>query len=222
MPEPSLSVTAIREQLERAFEPNQALVLANVLVDAVALGHRYLDEMSALRGEVRELALAQQRTEHGVAQLAAAQEKLAEAQQRTEHSLQLLARQVGGLSEKLGGSLEDLAAQTLPAVLAEAWNLNVEECGRDTIETAEGPVDVDVVLRGTLPGGRSAAVLGEVKARLTPREVEHFLGQVERLRPAFGGAEVRVVFFGFQAGHEARERARAAGAAVVFSNGRLV
>ena len=186
----------------------------DALADAMALQQRYFDEMSALRDEVRELAQAQQRTEQRV-------EQLAEAQQKTEHALQLLARQVGGLSDKLGGSLEDLAVETLPYVLSESWGMQVSDCGHDSFVVDGREVDVDLVLRGTI-GGAKVVVLGEVKARLTAREVDAFLQVAERHKGVVGCDDVRVVFFGFQANLDARARVREAGAAMVFSNGRLL
>jgi hypothetical protein len=243
MPSLGESLTNVRQQLQRAFEPEQAGVLAEVLGDILALQHRYFDEMSGLRGEVRQLAEAQTRTEKRVEQLAKAQEQLAQAQERlaqaqerteqrveqlaqaqarTERAVQLLARQVGGLSEKLGGSLEDLAIETVPAVLAEAWDLAEIECGRDVISIDGEQHELDFVARGRLPAGGALAVLGEVKARLTAREVEEFLARAQRLAPALVPAEVRVMFFGFQCNLEARALIRAAGAYMVFSNGRVL
>jgi len=128
---------------------------------------------------------------------------------------------VGGLSDKLGGSLEDLAIETLPYVLSEAWGMEVSDCGHGSFIIDGREVDVDLVLRGTI-GGANVVVLGEVKARLTAREVDAFLQRVERIRSAVGGDDVRAVFFGFQANLDARQRIREAGAAMVFSNGRLL
>jgi predicted nuclease with TOPRIM domain len=299
------NLAAMRAEIEGVFPPEQAKVLTNALADAMGLQQRYFDEMSALRGEVRELARAQQRTEQRVEQLAEAQQrteqrveqladeqrklaqaqqrteqrleqlaeaqqrteqrleqlaeaqqrteqrveqladeqrklaqaqqrteqrveqladeqrKLAQAQQKTEHALQLLARQVGGLSDKLGGSLEDLAIETLPYVLSEAWGIEVSDCGHDSFIIDGREVDVDLVLRGTI-GGANVVVLGEVKARLTAREVDAFLQRVEQVRSVVGCDDVRAVFFGFQANLDARHRIREAGAAMVFSNGRLL
>ncbi len=215
------NLAAMRAEIEGVFPPEQARVLTNALADAMALQQRFVDEMSALRGEVRELAQAQHRTEQRVEQLAEEQRKLAEAQQKTEHALQLLARQVGGLSDKLGGSLEDLAIETLPYVLSDAWGMEVTDCGRDSFLVDGRELDVDLVLRGTI-GGAEVVVLGEVKARLTAREVDAFLQLVERVRTVVGCDDVRAVFFGFQANLDARARIREAGVAMVFSNGRLL
>ncbi len=68
------------------------------------------EDFSELKGITKDLAQAQQKTELRV-------KELAQAQQRTERELRMLARQVGGLSERLGGSLEDLSYDVLPACL---------------------------------------------------------------------------------------------------------
>ena len=47
---------------------------------------------------------------------------LAQAQQRTERELRMLARQVGGLSERLRGSLEDLSYDVFPACLEKYYD----------------------------------------------------------------------------------------------------
>lgn len=67
-------------------------------------------DFSELKSIVGELAQAQKRTEERVDQLAAAQE-------RTERAVRQLARQGGGLSEALGGSLEDLPLEVVPEIL---------------------------------------------------------------------------------------------------------
>ncbi|ACA58939.1 conserved hypothetical protein [Candidatus Desulforudis audaxviator MP104C] len=69
------------------------------------------EDFSELKMIVAEVAQAQARTEKRVEQLAEAQKDLARAQKRTEKAVQDLARQVGGLSENLGGNLEDLSYQ---------------------------------------------------------------------------------------------------------------
>jgi len=87
------------------------------------------EDFSELKGITKDLAQAQQRTELRVKELAQAQqrtelrvEELAQAQQRTERELRMLARQVGGLSERLGGSLEDLSYDVLPACLEKYYD----------------------------------------------------------------------------------------------------
>jgi hypothetical protein len=82
--------------------------------------------------------------------------------------------------------------------------------------------EMDLVLRARLPSGRAVAVVGEVKARLTAREVEDFLRKASAVAHGLAPAEVRALFFGFQCNREAREKIRETGALMVFSNGRLL
>ena len=122
--------TRMREKLGRVFVGQQAEVLSEVIYDAY---HDLVraDDFNELKGIVKELAHAQQRTEQRVEDLAEAQQRteqrvedlaeaqqrteqrvedLAEAQQRTEQrvedlaeALQQLARQMGGLARQVGG-----------------------------------------------------------------------------------------------------------------------
>jgi hypothetical protein len=210
-----MNSTVLRKSLHETFPAEQATLLADTFTDAFSSQERVAAEMGDIRREVQRLAAAQER-------LAEAQARTEQAQARTERSVQDLARQVGGLSDKLGGSLEDLAIETVPAVLSEEWGIAAADCGREVFAIDGQETEVDLVLRGAWPDGREVLVLGEVKARLTPREVAQHLARVERLRPLLGGYDLRVLFFGFQIGLEARKLVREAGAWFLFSNGRFL
>ena len=82
--------TRMREKLGRVFVGQQAEVLSEVIYDAY---HDLVraDDFNELKGIVKELAHAQQRTEQRVEDLAEAQQHLAEAQQRTEQRVEELA-----------------------------------------------------------------------------------------------------------------------------------
>ncbi|MBI4642141.1 MAG: hypothetical protein HY731_15745, partial [Candidatus Tectomicrobia bacterium] len=115
---------ALRTELLQVFDARTTEILLNVLdkvtgqIRAVGVTR---EDFSELKEIVAELATAQRRTEEQVRVLAEAQakteervgrlelavERLAEAQTRTEAALQQLARQVGGLSETVGGDIED-------------------------------------------------------------------------------------------------------------------
>jgi chromosome segregation ATPase len=75
-----------------------------------------------LEEAIARLAEAQARTEARV-------DQLAQAQARTEAALQQLARQVGGLSETVGGDIEDIAYIVLYDVLKRefGWEVGVLE-----------------------------------------------------------------------------------------------
>lgn len=99
-----VSLTEIRNRLQRSFTPDQAELIANLHVemhDQLVTPHDFA-ELRSVVGElaesqhrteqrIGELADAQQRTEVRVEQLADAQQRLAEAQQRTEVRVEQLA-----------------------------------------------------------------------------------------------------------------------------------
>jgi len=62
--------------------------------------------------------------------------------------------------------------------------------------------------RPTKSGRRN---LCEVKSNVTAREVQDFLAVVARVRPVAGCSDVRMLFFGYRAGAEARDAIVAAG-----------
>ena len=90
--------TRMREKFGRVFVGQQAEVLSEVIYDAY---HDLVraDDFNELKGIVKELAHAQQRTEQRVEDLAEAQQHLAEAQQRTEQRVEDLAEAQQHLAE---------------------------------------------------------------------------------------------------------------------------
>jgi len=242
------TVTELRHRLGSVFSTDQAEALADVLhevqetqvtrvdfhelksvvQDLAEAQARTEQRVEELAGAQQELAAAQARTEQRVEELAEAQarteqrvEELARAQTRTETALTRLARQVGGLSEAVGASLEDLACDIVPELLEKHWGMAVESAGPEELRTNGQEHPFDLVVRGQV-AGRPLVALGEVKSNLSAGEAERFLKLVEKVRPAFGDAEVRVVFFGFRAERAAREFIRERGAAMVFSRGVMI
>ncbi len=51
--------------------------------------------------------------------------ELAETQERTDWAVADLAKQVGGLSNPLGGSLEDFACDLVPEILERHWAMQI-------------------------------------------------------------------------------------------------
>ncbi len=221
--------SVLEEKLRAAFPPEQAHLLAEVIREA------YDDLVKAkdfneLKSIVADLAQAQKRTEERVdqltvtvAELAEAQKRteervdqLAAAQERTERAVRQLARQVGGLSEALGGSLEDLALEVVPEILEYRWGMEIEFCDRDTLPLRNGEYEFDLVIRGQLHG-EPLLVLGEVKSNITESEVERFLnlvGQVE------ASEEIRPLFFGYRVERAAKALIRERGAVMVTTRGK--
>ena len=206
-------VSEIRSRLVRAFPENQADLLAEVLVESHAeLVNRA--DFHALTGVVSELAGT-------VSELAGTVSELAEAQKRTEFAVENLAKQVGGLSNALGGSLEDFACDLVPEILEKHWRLEVASAQPEEIEGARGHHEIDLVVRGTIDA-RPVMVVCEVKAAVSPTEVARFMKVIERLRATHPDQDIRALFFGYKADRKAREAIVNAGAAMVFTRGVMI
>ena len=192
--------------------------------------------MDRVEAALERLAEAQARTEARVGRLEAALDRLAEAQARTEAqvgqlaqaqarteaALQQLARQVGGLSDTVGGDIEDIAYIVLYDVLKRelGWEVGVLE---RTWQQWNGELEeINVFGRATDPTQpeRTIWIVGEAKHNLTLREAERFAQQVERARQRLVG-EVYAVCFAYRARPEVRARLRELGIPLLFSYGRF-
>ncbi len=183
-----------------------------------------------LTRSVGRLAEAQARTEKRVEELAEAQartqkavEDLAQAQARTESALQALARQVGGLSETVGGDIEDIAYIVLHDVLKRDFGWDVGVLERSWQTWGEEKEEVNIFGRATDPKDPNQAiwVVGEAKHNLTLKEVDRFSIQLQRARRHLTG-EVFPVCFCYRARPEVQDAVRNAGIRLVFSYGKLV
>ncbi|WJI26581.1 hypothetical protein M0644_12885 [Thermosynechococcus sp. B1] len=235
--------SALEEKLRTAFSPEQAHLLAEVIreayddlvkakdfnelkaivADLAQAQKRTEERVDQLTLTVAELAQAQKRTEERVEELAAAQKRteervdqLAAAQERTERAVKQLARQVGGLSEALGGSLEDLALEVVPEILEYRWGMEIEFCDRDTLPLRNGEYEFDLVIRGQV-AGRPVLVLGEVKSNITESEVERFLNLVAQVEAP---EEIRPLFFGYRVERAAKALIRNRDAVMVTTRGK--
>ncbi len=149
--------------------------------------------------------------------------ELAAAQKRTEKAVQHLARQVGGLSETVGGDMEDIAYIVIHDVLAREYGWDVKPLERAWFKWNGREEEIDVFGEATDPSRpeRKIWIVGEAKHNLSLREVERFAKKVERVREHLEG-EIFPVCFCYRARPEVRERARELGLRLIFSYGRLV
>jgi hypothetical protein len=201
-----VSIAKMREQLLEGFPEPQADLMARVFVSA----HDELvtkAELNELTAVMRDLAEAQKRTD--------------EAQRRTEWAVKDLAKQVGGLSAALGGSLEDFACDLVPELLEKYWAMVVESAGPEDVTVGDEPREFDVVVRGRVEG-RPVVVVCETKATVSVKEVKRFLGLVGKLKEARPTDDIRPLFFGYKAERRARELIVASGAAMVFTRGVMI
>lgn len=226
-----VSINKMREMLCEGFPEPQADLMARVFVSA----HDELvtkAEFNELTAVTRELAEAQHdlaeaqhelaEAQHGLAEtqheFAEAQHELAKAQARTEWAVKDLAKQVGGLSNALGGSLEDFACDLVPEMLEKYWQMEVQSACAEELLMGRRYREIDVVVRGTI-AGRPVTVVCEVKATVSRKEVDGFLAIIERYRALHPDDDIRPLFFGYKADRKARERIVAEGAAMVFTRG---
>lgn len=237
------TLTAMREQLMQVFPERQSALLAEVIYGASRDLVR-ADDFNELKEIVRDLAVAQrglaaaqerteerldrlvaaqQRTEERVEGLAASVQKLTEAQQETERSIQRLSKQVGGLSDRFGGDLEDAAYIAIHDVLLREWGWRVGELAPEWVTTDKGLEEIDIYGPVQDPARPLDAIwiVGEVKFNLTVREVERFAQKLERLRPYLTG-EILPICFCYRARPEVQQAVAEAGFHLVFSYGRLI
>lgn len=201
-----VTISKMREQLLEGFPEPQADLMARVFVSA----HDELvtkAEFNELTGVVRELAEAQQ--------------ELAVAQKQTEWAVRDLAKQVGGLSNALGGSLEDFACDLVPELLEKHWQMQIDSAGPEDLLIGRKYREIDLVIRGTI-AGKPVMVICEAKASVSVKEVEGFLAVVDRLRAAHPADDIRPLFFGYKADRKARQKIVASGAAMVFTRGVMI
>lgn len=214
------TIPQIRNRLLQGFPEPQADLLAHVFVEShdELVTKAELNELTGvvhdLANNVKELSEAQQRTEERV-------EELAEAQKRTEWAVADLAKQVGGLSNALGGSLEDFACDLVPEILENRWGFVTKSAGPEDLTDGGRHREFDVVVRGEIEG-KPVIVVCETKASVSTAEVTKFLKVVEKIRSRHPGQDIRPLFFGYKADRKAREMIVKAGAAMIFTRGVMI
>ena len=228
------TIPQIRSRLAGHFSEEQADVLAHVVIEAhddlvtQADLHKLTGVVADLAAVVADLAESQKELTESQKELAESQkrtelrvEELAEAQKATEFAVANLARQVGGLANSLGGSLEDFARDLVPEILEKHWRLDVTSAEPEEIAAGRGDHEIDLVVRGTIDRV-PVMVVCEVKAAVTAKEVSRFMKMIERLRAARPDDDIRGLFFGYRADRKAREAIVSAGAAMVFTRGVII
>jgi len=176
--------------------------------------------VESLAQSQQELAQAQGRTEKRVESLAQSQQELAQAQKRTEKEIRNLARQVGGLSDRMGGSLEDLSYDVLPACIEKYHGIEVDELGRDFIRVDGKEVEVNVFGKGKkIKTGKELTIIGEVKSNITLKEVDRFLSLLKKVGPTIK-EDIFTLLFGFRIHLDAREKAKKQGVHLFVSYGK--
>jgi hypothetical protein len=217
-----LAPKEMKARLTQVFNEPQATVLTDVIHSSYRdLVHS--DDFNELKEIVRDLAAAQQRTELRVEELAAAQQRTENVVERLDRSMQKLSRQVGGLSDRLGGDLEDVAYIVVHDVLGRELGWRVQPLSRSTQKWngAEQEIDLFGQVQDPARPDLSIWIVGEVKFNLTMKEVERFTRKVAKARRYLAG-EVFPVCFCYRARPEVQQAVQAAGMRLVFSYGRMI
>ena len=175
------------------------------LAEAQARTEKQVKELTEAqaRTETRmeELAEAQARTEKRMEELAVVQTRteerlgyLTEAQTRTEETLNKLVldhdntrKQLGGLSNTVGYTLENAAYRTLPALLETDYDIIVQDkLTRTYLRDNRGrSVEVNIFGRGN-KNGRDVIILGESKSQLSANHIDHFISnRLAHLKPLY-------------------------------------
>ena len=175
------------------------------LAEAQARTEKQVKELTEAqaRTETRmeELAEAQARTEKRMEELAVVQTRteerlgyLTEAQIRTEETLNKLVldhddtrKQLGGLSNTVGYTLENAAYRTLPALLETDYDIIVQDkLTRTYLRDNRGrSVEVNIFGRGN-KNGRDVIILGESKSQLSANHIDHFISnRLAHLKPLY-------------------------------------
>jgi hypothetical protein len=181
------------------------------------------ERVSRLELAVERLAEAQRRSEERLSGVEERVSRLELAVERLVYAVDALHKQVGGLSETVGGDIEDIAYIVLHDVLKREFGWQVGVLERSWQTWNGEPEEVNIFGTATDPARpeRKIWIVGEAKHNLTLREVERFVEQVRRAREHLVG-EIFPVCFCYRARPEVQQAIREAGIRLVFSYGKLV
>ncbi len=208
------SVTKLTQKVEELAEAQRR---TEIKVEELAVALKQTDDsVTKLYQKFEELAEAQKNTDISVAKLVKSVERLEEAHNN-------LAKQVGGLSETIGGDIEDIAYIALHRVLGEKLDWQVQELERTWVKWDNREVEIDVFGQAIDPKQpeKTIWIVGEAKHNLTLKEVEKFKHIVELARLNLEG-EIFPVCFCYRARPVVQEAIKHEGFRLLFSYGKLI
>ncbi len=226
------SLTQKVEELAEAQKRTEARV--EELAEAQKKTEQRLDSLAE---RVEELAEAQKRTEARVEELAEAQKKteqrldslaerveeLAEAQAKTERTVQNLivrvddiSKQLGGLSNTVGYSLEDKSYKPLRRILEQEYGVKLSRLHRRNLVYSPDRYDEINIFGEAQKNGKKLYVIGECKAQFGVRDVDKFLGLIERAREYLKG-DILPLTLAYQYHPQAEEKLKQLGIRVFWS-----
>ncbi|OQY16919.1 MAG: hypothetical protein B6I36_09680, partial [Desulfobacteraceae bacterium 4572_35.1] len=133
------------------------------------------------------------------------------------------AKQVGGLSDTIGGDVEDISYSVIPHVLEQELGWQIERLERVWRAWGEQAEEIDVFGQAVDPArpDETIWIVGEAKINLTFKEAEKFIKQLTRARLHLKG-EIFPVCFCYRARPEVRQLLKDADIRLVFSYGKMV
>ena len=193
----------LQNKLARGFPSEQAQLLA-VVIDEAYNDLVKVGDFTELKEIVKELA---------------------QAQKNTENALGRLAKQVGGLSETIGGDIEDISYLVIPDVLKRQLGWEVGPLQRHWLDwgAKAGAEEVNILGQARDPAdpSRKLWIVGEAKHKLSGKEVNHFLTQLKRAQSHLEG-EIFPVCFCYRCHPDVQKATLDAGVHIVFSYGKLL
>lgn len=162
---------------------------------------RLEQSMAQLAENMNRLAEAQARTEQRVDELAQAQAKtekcvdrLAQRVDELTQDVRQLSRTVGAIATDLGISLEELGSELLPSYLMDKCGIQLGSLSSDHVAIEGGRHhEFDLVGVGT-KGATKVYVVGEAKSRMSPSELQRFIGLRKRVIPPAEAELVPLIF----------------------------
>jgi len=102
-------------------------------------------------------------------------------------------KEIAGLGETIGFGLEDIAHVVLPGWLARHERLRIEGLERRTVSVDERQLEFDLYGEGS-KGKTHMIVLGEVKSRIHPSDVEEFTRRLKEAASVISGKVLPLMF----------------------------
>jgi len=157
----------------------------------IAVGRGDFDELKSV---VRQLAEAQNRTEHRLEELAVAQRELAVAQKQTEIAVTELVvgqkglrAEIGGLSMDVGYGIEDKMIPHLKQFALHEFGIEVTLVDRRNVFYPNGKHDeVNLYVEGK-KDGHTQYLIGECKAQPGKKDFDKFSQELKRLQRVLKG-----------------------------------
>ena len=183
------------------------------------------ERLERVEKAIEKLADAQRRTEERVGRLEEAVERLAEAQRKTEEEIARLSRdmrklkkEVGGLSNTVGYTLENEAMKALPSLLEKDFGIKVEgRFVRESLELPDGrETDVNILGFGR-KNGKEIVIVGEAKVQLGKKHIEKFRRKVDNVFAPYFGKEIFPLMVTHYATKSVLRTAKKNGIVVYFS-----